>query len=104
MERFDIDAAMTFMPSAHTVEHGEIFGGSYTDRLYKAQVYKNIRGIAKASTDNAWLKIEDASLIEIKADPAAYGRSRGKIQAEANERARNIAQMYVDGAPGTGGA
>ena len=104
MERFDADAAMAYMPSSHTIEHGEIFGGSYTNRLYSAQGYKSIRTSMKPGADNPWMKIEDATLIEIKADPAAYGRSRGKTQADANERARNIAQMYVDGAPGTGGA
>lgn len=104
MERFDADAAMTYIPSAHTIEHGEIFGGSYTNRLYNAQGYKSIRTSMKPGADNPWMKIEDATLIEIKDDPAAYGHSRGKIQAEANERARNIAQMYIDGAPGTGGA
>ena len=104
MERFDADTAMAYMPSAHTIEYGEIFGGSYTNRLYSAQGYKSIRTGMKPGTDNPWMKIEDATLIEIKADPAAYGRSRGKTQADANERARNIAKMYIDGAPGTGGA
>lgn len=105
LESFSSDTAMLFLPLTFSVEHGEVIGGGeFTNRAYHAQRYSAIRNSCHVDDNSAWTNLEKPKIVKIADDPVEYGRMRGKTQAEANERVRNVVKAYADGAPGTGGA
>lgn len=105
LEGFSPDTAMLYLPMMLSVEHGEVVGGGeFTNRAYHAQRYNAIRNSCHVDDNSAWANLEKPKIVKIADDPVEYGRMRGKTQAEANERVRNVVQAYANSAPGTGGA
>ena len=105
LEGFSSDTAMLYLPMTLSIEHGEVIGGGgLTNRAYHAQKYNMVRGSCHIDDNSAWANLERPKIVKAADDPVEYGREYGRATAEANERARNTVQAYIDGVPGTGGA